>query len=666
MSSTITTASIASHINEVSKRLQDHSYAEQLKKEIERQEKLEWDLISNGRTCSIASEAILSTLPGLDVSILKEKAKKGFYNPKVMEVLACLSSSVVISSNDYDQNHNERTRNWFSNLRQIGTESVSGVAISAGLSLDKDDKKSGDGLFVLKVPRNPDSPNETLHESVIGIYATNRLREEGILNYAYIYTFFQCTSTIIDPVTKKVTSWCNTDNPIKGNMVSYSVYENIEGATSMNELCETCDSKTFMQYFLQTLLALRAGKKKLDFTHYDLHGENVLIRPYSDSSFWLPYPISDENGNEGTIWILSPGGVSTFIDYGNSHVKLNINNKDEHLGHVGIHAPLIQYGVFRDRSHIMHDVYKHLCFCAMAMKRKENIKCYIEISGLIKYFNSNANMDAVLNEQLEYYFTLPYELSQAAGLNIDSFIFFVLKSYNCESFVSYQHPRNAILKCGVECLSLPAVFGEVGMDLHGIVEVPKTFLELTDYVIRYKQLYYSDKNNQRYVDILNYIIENFPLQKAFVEEVSRIEGLFNTLNKSFNLYAFPKRLVDLLDPQVLGILKEYAANVSLFLDAYQRIQIALDIHDTLLPQQAINGPNPDPVFKEFSEKLNVYSQNRREIIDLLKEQYLQLFPTDKIKEEEVKLLKDKIKYDQENQKYMWYWITFATLKVFLN
>ena len=119
------------------------------------------------------------------------------------------------------------------------------------------------------------------------------------------------------------------------------------------------------------------------------HADNAMIRKYSDKPFYIRYPCRNKEGGSGWIWLLSPGGITTVIDYGMSHIELEVHGKRTHFGHCGHSAPLREYGIYRDKAHPMHDVYKHLCMCLAEMARKGNTACYEQNHTFTPVFQYN-------------------------------------------------------------------------------------------------------------------------------------------------------------------------------------------------------------------------------------------------------------------------------------
>lgn len=57
----------------------------------------------------------------------------------------------------------------------------------------------------------------------------------------------------------------------------------------------------------QISYALSVAQKKFSFTHYNLHGSNILFRPLSQDEKYIRYPLYDDNGNMKYIYVSNMG-----------------------------------------------------------------------------------------------------------------------------------------------------------------------------------------------------------------------------------------------------------------------------------------------------------------------------------------------------------------------
>lgn len=313
----------------------------------------------------------------------KKVVRKNFYNSAVMEEAMCVADSIV-----YTQpvgigsiSSNQRIRRWLDKMTQIGDESHEGYALET--SLDK-----SDDVFVVKVPRDPDN-KDLLHEYFIGLQL-NSLRKT-VPNFAYIMGGFKCSPPVINH-NKEAIAWCN-DSDVN---VHYILYENIAPSITFKEYSKTCSFKNWLDKYLQVLYALHVAHEQYDFTHYDLHPGNVVVRSLDTSG---PYSIPYQT-ERGGIEYLSTDGVATIIDYGYSHIKY----KEKHYGKYR----LLPWGVNPMNSNILHDAYKLLMYSMETMLSSNNMDCFNGAVNIFKFFNSVEDPQTALKEQRALFYFLPY------------------------------------------------------------------------------------------------------------------------------------------------------------------------------------------------------------------------------------------------------------------
>lgn len=222
--------------------------------------------------------------------------------------------------------------------------------------------------------------DESIHESIVGLYGTNILRELGIPNFVYIYAFFEN----------------NSNNP-----KSYILYEYISGLT-YHEFIKDCSLEEFLCTFAQIILALKKSYILLDFTHYDLHTANIIVKNTNITS--IKY---------NNVICKTCNKIPVIIDYGTSHIKLN----GTHCGN--LNSYMIRYQVFQDRSFPMHDVYKLLFYCVFNILHY-NSKIKKQIIPLLSFFTkieaTKIDYDELfdeLNLQEKIYYPIPYSKETA-------------------------------------------------------------------------------------------------------------------------------------------------------------------------------------------------------------------------------------------------------------
>jgi hypothetical protein len=357
--------------------------------------------------------------------------QEGFGDANILKAIMCMNNSMLTYPNS-DLESSFKVRHYLENLKQIGEESVEGYAMSAQVNSGQSMAPgvNGENLFITKAPRRIDQRLRLnqLHEYFIGAFGTNSLRNE-IPNFAFTMGFFQCSPAYIDsysyvidrpinPRDRRALTYCQND--VTQNQVNYLLYENVADSLTLNEfIIRGCTFQEYLNIFTQIVLALDLAYRRFDFTHYDLHDQNVLIRKLPREII-IPYEI------DGVKNYLHTRYIATIIDLGRSHIKYN----GQHFG-----FGFIETGIYPTHSYPMYDIYKLLMFSLLsagfgnsdeqryAGLRDDQIPMvnrdvYDKAKEMIAFFNPYLERNTVTNDlstsanylisTLKYYYSLPY------------------------------------------------------------------------------------------------------------------------------------------------------------------------------------------------------------------------------------------------------------------
>ena len=338
-----------------------------------------------------------------------EKALSGkIVDASILQSLMCLNNSAVFIPQGTGSYRNQKIREYLENLRQIGGESVEGYAMLADI---KSKNKLGKDLVVVKTPRQISATERSnqIHEYFIGVFGTNNIRNL-IPNFAYILGIFQCSPPYIEhkqyipenPLSgRQVLTFCQNDE--YQNRTNYIIYENVKDSLTFRQfVINGCSFEQYLNVLTQLTLAINLASKQLNFTHYDLHDENVLIRELHEE-IYISYEISPN----GAKHYLRTKYVATIIDLGRSHIKYN----NSHYGYA-----LIYGGTYPNMAYPMSDIYKILMFSlftALGNARAReysisdivleskgvirNIEVFQNAKELISYFYPEIERDQVAN-----------------------------------------------------------------------------------------------------------------------------------------------------------------------------------------------------------------------------------------------------------------------------
>ena len=273
--------------------------------------------------------------------------EKHYYDKNVMDNMSCLINRIAYLPRDSDEAYEA----YKDRIRKYITDSKILASGTFGLALTSSFKDAANSL-VIKVALDPKNL-DVEHEIFVGL-ALNNLRE-WIPNFAYVYGGFRCGQPIQAPNVRL----CNAIDK-----QTYAIYENITNSATLDDFLAK-GNYTFEDVFsiyLQILYALDLAHKMYDFTHFDLHSKNILIRDWDNQDKYIPYPNDD-----GSFDYIRTKGVATIIDYGQSHVKIN----DINYGNT-----FLDVGTLENSSFPMNDAHKCLLYI---------------ISGIIPYDNLNLN-----------------------------------------------------------------------------------------------------------------------------------------------------------------------------------------------------------------------------------------------------------------------------------
>lgn len=291
------------------------------------------------------------------------------------EQLECIISAVLLEGDKnekYSFSERERVTEWFTHLRKIGASSIQSYAMIADIS------PQPQGIFVIKTPIKIYNDG-LLHEAMIGITALNTLRRI-IPNFMYTYGYLRCSAAQL--VNKEPATWCNIPDGID---VSYTILENIRDATTLRKIVHdpNLTPSEFLAIMYQLFNALNVAYKIWDFTHYDLHDNNVLIRKLS-KPIALPYYGTQD---KVTRWILS-SYVPFIIDYGDCWVTIN---------GVGLGDPDQKFG--RVRPFPMFDVYKVIGFTAESCPTTSPL--YPLLEKMFSFFGEKISLPARVKRRID-------------------------------------------------------------------------------------------------------------------------------------------------------------------------------------------------------------------------------------------------------------------------
>lgn len=511
----VTSAEVLANYNRLLQQIQDPGTATALEEVRQKQAAAEANLAEITSLCPVPKlSSYRDHIPGLQAAELRDFLIKQPQNPAVMQEVMCLVDSLFYTS-PYDVGSlylNNRIRLYIHNLRQIGAESIQGYALSADFENVAD-------MFIIKAARSP-TEDELRHELMVGLYGTNRLRQY-LPNFAYVYGGFKCSPPLIDPETKKVVTWCLHND----NAVNYILYENILPSVTLAKYTETCTGAEFVNTFIQVVYALRMALKVIDYTHYNLHNENVYLRsPRTDTSATkIPFQIAYET--ERGVEYITTELVPTLTNYEYSHFLLDAAidsaghplQDAQHLGRSGF----VPFSIFPYRSWIMHDVYTLLLFSMMTASKHNNKEVMAEATKIFRFFNQTDDPQVVISEEWPTRFALPLT-DQTNLLSINDFAQHIRKVCNCD-FIHSERAPIPTLDCEKMCVQENDFLNRIGINPNGPIGIPDNILEFYDIEVR---LHNTGRNDEK-----ERLGAAFPYQAAMKAHLNKMTQLVNELDQ---------------------------------------------------------------------------------------------------------------------------------------
>jgi len=417
-------------------------------------------------SCPIQTKKeVFNRISDLNPNLLKNIVDNQFYNSNVIDSVACISQSLTTVSKGWET----YITSYFTELKNIGANSSSGLAMKTNLTIPNSGKAKS--LFVIKAPQDVNNIEELYHEAAVAMISLNKLRS-FIPNFACVYGYFKCGSPTLDK-NGNALNWCGPNSP-----VGYVIYENIEDAKTISDTLKNDNLSTeeYLQYLIQFLYALKTANEYCEFTHYDCHDSNVLLKKLKKPSI-IKYP--DFVGNSDVF--IKTDHILTFIDYGMTYIETEQGDK------FGFNNFLEQYSIYNNFPFILHDVFKFICFSLYHMKNTPSYD--ILLKPLLSYFlilEGNDTYNMFINKGINYYYAAPYN-NLTNAFNIDNFISYCLRLIR---YLGYKSPivtpvdTDTILSCDYEkCFTFPEVLINSGLDLNKEITPSTdllTFLEIKD------------------------------------------------------------------------------------------------------------------------------------------------------------------------------------------
>ena len=518
--------------------------------------------------CPLAPEKV--NQDKIDYSVLYSGGKYLFFSSDFMKLSACsiyaifygISYDLNPSDPNYEQEmlKHELLYNYIESLRTIGEASAYGSAMTGKIN-------GVDNLFVVKVPQDEGGIGDLAHETYVGLFGTNQLRNH-IPNFSYVYGGFRCSKPVIEG--KKVVSWCNkTCNSLS---MPYAIYENIFPSESISEFVRKNDDPfAIMSIIMQTLFSLKKAHDLIDFTHYDLHTGNALLRYVQDSNrsrhVEIKYDgmqslgLSSNKNPVDTFYVNGPG-IVTIIDYGRSGFRT-----PDGTYHGPIDAGSDSQNYYSDKSWILGDAYRFLMYMAFDLGTTEK-KSFKIFEVIYRFFNSRDPLANVIGPlRTRSYFTIPLD-NVTSTVTIEELIRYILSSVDLKKYI-------------LEVVKAVPTKGFFPVYQRGNIHWPinRLFNNNSDgnpFLFYHKYLS-SEKPEELKIQYQNRYLEGDNMLRVRIN-VGLVD-LVNSLSKTETVD--PQLNLNLLDPYLLGEIKAIYASVYHSFYLFQRVQFWISLRRKL-------------------------------------------------------------------------------------
>ena len=419
---------------------------EESHRQYDAQVRFEARYLVESRICKANGSNSLLGISNADVSGIRQSdvinnLTNKFYDHNLMEEIRCIINTILDIS-DGKESERQRINTYLKGMKRFGTPSAYNYALKGDIDtqnyvIRRKHSTFKGNMVVIKCPREPAGSKELIHERVLGDHLNN-LRKL-IPNFSYVYDAFTCSGTTVNNYTKEVIDFCTSDN----ESVAYVMYENIDNAISLADLAESeIDqieiAKQFFKYLMQISLSLNLAESAYGFAHRDLHTDNVLLRKYAEKTFALAYSHLGK-----LVYLLTPGSIATFIDYGMSRVRVPSGEVDSsgnplyiNLGKLDSSGFFENIGLSYKDSFTISDVYKVVCFFIRKCLQVGKPITALHISSLLGgFFYGVSNMSEtdivlLLTGQWDVRYHLPKEVVNANGWNMSDFVAYLNSFYD--------------------------------------------------------------------------------------------------------------------------------------------------------------------------------------------------------------------------------------------
>jgi hypothetical protein len=233
-------------------------------------------------------------LDHIDYDKLSILISQEFYNIDIMKTMTCLIDTILDSEQDFI----EYLTN--TNVLDVGPKKSNLLVFFTSFLEGKN------RILTFKY-----DADDTLEEGMTGILGLNSLRSI-IPTFSWIYGFTKCNLPIFRKNKNKfeIVTACSEHVEFKKRKYIGMISEYVKGPTVETYMKDAnVDVKNILSLILTVLFSLKYANENIDYVHWDLHSQNVLMREleHKDSYIYL-------QDIKEYLWVGQ--NLATIIDYG--------------------------------------------------------------------------------------------------------------------------------------------------------------------------------------------------------------------------------------------------------------------------------------------------------------------------------------------------------------
>lgn len=323
--------------------------------------------IKNTNNCSL-KEPYVKNIDMITTTVIKNILNQKYINNTDVKALLCLFNVLITYAKNTKINEknimtlNRNILDWVTNMNIIDVHSNYGIAYFTTILSDIN--------IIIKIPLI--NINSFYREYFIGVNAINNLRYY-IPTFSCIFGLFKCSKPNKENPLSNI---CSSTN--KKYVFPYIIYERASGPSITDFITEpTTTFRDILEIFVQVLLSLEIAQREYNFTHFDLHSDNVMSKIYNKLEPPLEYDVSINN----YTYRIKTHVLPIIIDYGASSVKIENNTFGEYQS----------YGII---NHIVpgFDMYRFLVYILYIIthyRKPKDINFISKISELFKFYGND-------------------------------------------------------------------------------------------------------------------------------------------------------------------------------------------------------------------------------------------------------------------------------------